>query len=216
MRQLFTILLSSISILGCAQKQPAKTDTAKTQTKMDINNNNLDTTTLGTGCFWCTEAIFQQVNGVVNVTSGYSGGKEENPTYEQVSDKATGHAECLQIVYDTSVVSFDDLLEIFWQVHDPTTLNRQGADVGPQYRSVIFYNNEAEKAKAQNYITQLNASGAYDNPIVTTLEPMVKFYSAESYHQNYYNLNKTQGYCQFVIQPKIDKFKKVFKDKLKK
>ncbi len=215
MKHFLTILLCGISLLSCAQKQKKKSEpTIKKQVTM-TTINNYDTTTLGTGCFWCTEAIFQQMKGVIKVTSGYSGGKEDNPTYEQVSDKLTGHAECLQIVYDTTMVSFDDLLEVFWQIHDPTTLNKQGADVGPQYRSVIFYNNETEKAKAQKYIADLNASGAYDNPVVTTVEPMVKFFAAEDYHQNYYNQNKAQGYCQFVIQPKVEKFKKVFKNKLK-
>ena len=184
----------------------------------NLNDNNLktDTATFGTGCFWCTEAIFQQLEGVIKVTSGYSGGKVDNPTYKQVCSGTTGHAECLNIIYDPSKISFDDLLEVFWQTHDPTTLNRQGNDIGTQYRSVIFYHNQEQKDKAEKYKAALDKSGAWDNPIVTSLEPMSKFYPAEDYHQNYYNDNTGQGYCQFVIRPKLEKFQKVFKSKLKK
>jgi len=181
-----------------------------------MTNAQLDTATFGTGCFWCTEAVFQELEGVVSVTSGYSGGTVVNPTYEEVCSKTTGHAECLNIVYDSSKISFDELLEVFWQVHDPTTLNRQGADVGPQYRSVIFYHNEEQKAKAEKYKAELDKSGAWDRPIVTTLEKFDVFYPAEAYHQNYYNTHTSQGYCQFVIRPKLEKFEKVFKNKLKK
>ena len=184
----------------------------------NLNDHNLttDTATFGTGCFWCTEAIFQQLEGVIKVTSGYSGGKVDNPTYKQVCSGTTGHAECLNIIYDPSKISFDDLLEVFWQTHDPTTLNRQGNDIGTQYRSVIFYHNQEQKEKAEKYKAALDKSGAWDNPIVTSLEPMSKFYPAEDYHQNYYNENTGQGYCQFVIRPKLEKFEKVFKSKLKK
>ena len=174
-----------------------------------------DTATFGTGCFWCTEAIFQQLEGVVSVTSGYSGGQVNNPTYKQICTGTTGHAECLRVVFDPSKITYDELLEVFWQVHDPTTLNRQGNDVGTQYRSVVFYHDEAQKAKAEKYKAELTKSGAWDNPVVTTIEPMVKFYPAEDYHQNYYNDNTSQGYCQFVIRPKLEKFQKVFKSKLK-
>lgn len=175
-----------------------------------------DTVTFGNGCFWCTEAIFQDVEGVLSVASGYSGGKVDNPTYEQIGTGATGHAECLNIIYDPAKVSYDDLLEIFWETHDPTTLNRQGNDIGPQYRSVIFYRSQQQKEIAEKYKKELDKSGAFDNPIVTTLEPFTKFYKAENYHQNYYNENGSQPYCQFVIKPKVEKFRKVFKDKLKK
>ncbi len=178
--------------------------------------NTTDTATFGTGCFWCTEAIFQQLEGVIKVTSGYSGGNVPNPTYEQICTKTTGHAECLNIEYDPLKISFDELLEVFWKTHDPTTLNRQGADIGTQYRSVVFYHNEEQKTKTENYKVELNKSGAFENPIVTTLEPFGIFYPAEAYHQNYYNNNTGQGYCQFVIRPKVDKFEKVFKSKLKK
>ncbi|HMJ47447.1 MAG TPA: peptide-methionine (S)-S-oxide reductase MsrA, partial [Ferruginibacter sp.] len=175
-----------------------------------------DTATFGTGCFWCTEAIFQQVEGVISVTSGYSGGFVEMPTYKQICTGTTGHAECLNIIYDTSKISFDELLEIFWQTHDPTTLNRQGNDVGTQYRSVIFYHDEIQKTTAEKYMNELDKSGAYDKAIVTTLEPFIKFFPAEDYHQDYYNQNGSAPYCQFVVRPKVEKFKKVFKEKLKK
>jgi len=180
------------------------------------DSSKTDTATFGTGCFWCTEAIFQQVEGVISVTSGYSGGYVEKPTYKQICTGTTGHAECLNIIYDSSTISFDELLEIFWQTHDPTTLNRQGNDVGTQYRSVIFYHDEKQKALAEKYMMELNKGGAFDGAIVTTLEPFTKFYPAEDYHQNYYNQNGSAPYCQFVVRPKVEKFQKVFKSKLKK
>ena len=179
-------------------------------------NNNIEIATLGTGCFWCTEAIFQQLNGVLKVTSGYSGGQAINPSYKEVCSGTTGHAECLNIIYDPAVITFDELLEAFWQSHDPTTLNRQGNDVGTQYRSVVFYHNVEQKSKTEKYKIELTKSGAWTNPVVTALEPFVKFYPAEDYHQNYYNNNKGEGYCQFVIAPKLEKFEKVFKNKLRK
>ncbi len=219
-----SFLLSIISFAGltsCAQKDNAVN--IKSNNKIMTTSNNdiaakpgLDTVTFGTGCFWCTEAIFQQLEGVEKVTSGYSGGHVKNPTYEEVCSKTTGHAECLQVLYDPAKISYDELLKVFWEVHDPTTLNRQGADAGPQYRSVVFYKNAEEKTLLEKYKTELDKSGAWENPIVTTLEPMTVFYPAEAYHQNYYNNNTSQGYCQFVIRPKLEKFEKVFKDKLKK
>ena len=180
------------------------------------DNKKLELATLANGCFWCTEAIFQQLEGVEKVSSGYTGGHVKNPTYEQVCSKTTGHAEALQIRYDPSKISFDELLEVFWGTHDPTTLNRQGNDVGPQYRSAIFYHNQEQKEKAENYKKALDASGAFDSPIVTTIEPLTVFYPAEDYHGNYYLKNPTQSYCYYVIKPKMDKLKKVFADKLKK
>ena len=177
---------------------------------------NTEKITFGNGCFWCTEAIFQQVKGVVKSTSGYSGGHVENPTYEQVCEKNTGHAEVIQIEYNPAEVSVDELLEVFWQTHDPTTLNRQGNDVGPQYRSVVFYHTEQQKERAEFYKKKLDTSGAFDNPIVTTIEPFTNFYVAENYHQDYYNRNGNQPYCYFVIRPKMEKFEKAFKDKMKK
>lgn len=214
-----TFLIAAITFVGltsCAQKDNKET---KKMNEKNMSNNTTnattDTATFGTGCFWCTEAIFQQLDGVIKVTSGYSGGQIKNPTYKEVCSGNTGHAECLNIVYDPAKISFDELLEVFWQTHDPTTLNRQGNDVGTQYRSVIFYHNDEQKAKAEKYKSELNKSGAFDDAIVTTLEPSTTFYPAEDYHQNYYNNNGSEGYCQIVIRPKVEKFKKVFKDKLK-
>ena len=174
-----------------------------------------ETAILGNGCFWCTEAIFQQLKGVINVSSGYSGGSMLNPDYKSVCTGTTDHAECLEIIYDPSKISFEEILEIFWKTHDPTTLNRQGNDVGTQYRSVIFYLNEQQKEIASGYIAQLTMSHVYSNPIVTTLEPFTKFYPAENYHQNYFKLNGNAPYCQFVVRPKVEKFLKNFGDKLK-
>ncbi len=213
LKVLFISIVSLMGLSSCAQKNN-KVNTKK-DTKI-MSSAKLDTATFGTGCFWCTEAIFQQIEGVEKVTSGYSGGTVVNPTYEEVCSKTTGHAECLNIMYDPAKITFDELLEVFWQTHDPTTLNRQGADAGPQYRSVVFYHNEEQKAKTAKYKAELDKSGAFNNPIVTTLEPFTIFYAAEAEHQNYYNNNTSQGYCQFVIRPKLEKFEKVFKNKLKK
>lgn len=180
------------------------------------NQDKFEIATFGSGCFWCTEAIFERVNGVQKVVSGYSGGTTENPTYEEVCTGKTGHAECTQIYFDPLVITYDELLEIFWKTHDPTTLNRQGNDVGTQYRSVIFYHNQEQKQKADYYKKKLEDEKIWDNPIVTEIVEFKKFYPAENYHQNYYDNNPYQGYCAFVITPKIEKFEKVFKDKLKK
>ncbi|HVZ57165.1 MAG TPA: peptide-methionine (S)-S-oxide reductase MsrA [Chitinophagaceae bacterium] len=175
-----------------------------------------DTATFGTGCFWCTEALFKELEGVISVTSGYSGGTVPHPTYTEVCTGQTGHAECVQIVYDPAKISFDELLEVFWQVHDPTTLNRQGADVGTQYRSAIFYHNEEQRQKAEKYKADLDKSGAFDRPIVTEITRFSAFYPAEKYHQDYYANNKNSNpYCSIVIRPKLEKFEKVFKNKLK-
>lgn len=179
-------------------------------------NEKLDTATFATGCFWCTEAIFEELTGVIKVTSGYSNGQVANPTYKEVCTGETGHAECVQIQYEPDKISYDELLEVFFQVHDPTTLNRQGADVGTQYRSAIFYNNEEQREKAEYYKAELNKSGAYKNPIVTEIARAEVFYPAEDYHQEYYINNKNSNpYCAVVIRPKLDKFKKVFANKLK-
>ena len=175
----------------------------------------LDTATFGSGCFWCTEAIFTRIKGVQKVISGYSGGTVENPSYEQVCTGKTGHAEVCQIIFYPSVVPFEDLLKVFWKTHDPTTLNRQGADAGTQYRSVIFYHSEEQKKLAEHYKLELDKSGAWDNPVVTEISPFTKFFPAETYHQNYFANNPTQGYCSYVIAPKVEKFEKVFKEKLK-
>ena len=171
--------------------------------------------TFGMGCFWCTEAVFQRIKGVTKVESGYSGGRVKNPTYEQVTSGKTGHAEVSRITYDPAKISYAELLEIFWKMHDPTTLNRQGADVGTQYRSVIFYYDAQQKAEAEKYQTELNKARVYPNPIVTQIVAAQPFYKAEDYHQNYFNLNGREPYCRLVILPKVEKLEKVFKDKLK-
>jgi peptide-methionine (S)-S-oxide reductase len=176
----------------------------------------LETATLGAGCFWCVEAVFQDFKGVHQVVSGYAGGTVKNPTYRQVCAGTTGHAEAVQITFDPEVISFADLLHVFWRTHDPTTLNRQGADVGAQYRSVIFYHNEEQKAIAEKSKRETAASGLWPNPIVTEIVPFTNFYKAEDYHQNYFNLNPNQPYCQLVIDPKVRKFRKNFKDWLAK
>ena len=174
-----------------------------------------DTATFASGCFWCVEAVFQELRGVLSVTSGYTGGKIKNPTYREVSSGLTGHAEACQIVYVPTIITFDELLEAFWASHDPTTLNRQGADQGTQYRSAIFYHNDIQKELAEAYKAKLNAEKAFDKPIVTEISTAVTFYKAEDYHQNYYNQNGDAPYCSYVIVPKLEKFRKVFKDKLK-
>jgi peptide-methionine (S)-S-oxide reductase len=170
---------------------------------------------LGAGCFWCVEAVFEELNGVIAVESGYMGGHVENPTYRAVCTGTTGHAEIAKVTFDPSVVSFKEVLEVFWQTHDPTTLNRQGADVGTQYRSAVFYMSEEQKETAEFYKKKLNESGAFNGPIVTEITEASTYYAAEDYHQNYYALNANQGYCQFVIKPKLEKFRKAFADKLK-
>lgn len=170
--------------------------------------------TFGTGCFWCTEAIFQRVKGVVRVESGYSGGHVDNPTYKQVTTGTTGHAEVLRIEFDPSVVTFETLLEVFWHTHDPTTLNRQGADVGPQYRSAIFFHNETQKIKALASRHNTEQAKLWKDPIVTEISPLINYYAAEDYHQNYFNNNPNAGYCNYVIAPKVKKFKEQFPDLL--
>jgi peptide-methionine (S)-S-oxide reductase len=183
---------------------------------MNDQTINTQTATFGTGCFWCTEAIFQQLDGVIKATSGYSGGQTKSPTYKQVCEGNTGHAEVIQVEYDPSKISFDELLEVFWKTHDPTTLNRQGNDVGTQYRSVIFYHNNEQKEKAEKYKSELDKSDAFDKPIVTEISPFTEFYKAEDYHQDYYHNNGSQSYCYYVIRPKVEKFNKVFGEKMKK
>ena len=171
--------------------------------------------TFGSGCFWCTEAVFQRLKGVRAVVSGYSGGRVENPTYQQVCSGLTGHAEVVQVTYDPAQVSYEELLEVFWATHDPTTPNRQGPDVGTQYRSVIFYHNDQQRKLAEHYRKKLDASGAFGAPIVTEIAPLGKFFPAEDYHQDYYRLNERQPYCQAVIRPKLEKLQKVFGQRLK-
>ena len=175
----------------------------------------MEVATFGSGCFWCTEAVFQRLKGAEKVVSGYAGGHVENPTYRQVCGGDTGHAEVIQVHYDSSQVSYEQLLEIFWKTHDPTTLNRQGNDFGPQYRSVIFYHTDDQKRLAETFKTKLNEAGIWDAPIVTEISPFTNFYSAEDYHQNYYNQNSSQAYCAYTIRPKIEKLQKVFKEHLR-
>jgi peptide-methionine (S)-S-oxide reductase len=176
----------------------------------------LEKATFGAGCFWCVEAVFQRLAGVKSVVSGYTGGHTQNPTYRDVCSGTTGHAEVAQITYDPSVVSFTDLLKVFFETHDPTQLNRQGNDVGTQYRSAIFYHNDEQKKLSEEFKKQLDASGTWPSLIVTEIVPLKEFYPAEDYHQNYFNDNPGQPYCSFVIRPKLDKFTKTFKEKLKK
>jgi len=176
----------------------------------------IETATFANGCFWCTEAIFQLLNGVESVTSGYTGGTLKNPTYNEIITGRTGHAEAIEIKFDTSKISFVEILEVFFSTHDPTTLNRQGYDVGTQYRSAIFYNSETQKKEAEEFIKVLSEAKVFENPIVTEVTKLDVFYKAENYHQNYYNNNKTQGYCVAVINPKLEKFLKQFKSKIKK
>ena len=178
-------------------------------------NSNEALATFGSGCFWCTEAVFKELKGVTKVVSGYTGGEVKNPTYEQVCTGLTGHAEVIQVTYDPEQVTFEELLEVFWKTHDPTTLNRQGNDIGTQYRSSIFYHNDRQKELAEIYMKKLDESDIFSDPIVTQIEPIGEFYSAEKYHQNYFALNPNQPYCRFVTAPKVEKFRKLFREKLK-
>lgn len=203
MKNIFLIGFLALSLNGFAQDKTVK------------KTSNLETITLGGGCYWCVEAVYENLNGVKSVVSGFSGGKVANPSYEEVCTGTTGHAEVVQITYDKTVTDINEIFKVFFTVHDPTTLNRQGADVGTQYRSVIFYHNPQQKKAAESIIAELNKAKVYDSPIVTKVEPFSKFYKAEDYHQNYYANNKNQPYCKMVIQPKIEKFEKVFKSKLK-
>jgi peptide-methionine (S)-S-oxide reductase len=213
MRTYISVVLLALGLTAGAQ--------SKTEKKA-MNNDKIpagvktETAIFGEGCFWCTEAFFQRLEGVYKVESGYGGGDVENPTYEQVCDKTTGHVELARIVYDPAKISYDELLEVFWKTHDPTTYEQQGADIGPQYKSVVFYLNNEQKKKAEHYKAELTKSGAWDKPIVTEIQAYKNFYPAEQYHQDYYNNNQNQGYCRFVIAPKLEKFEKAFKGKLKK
>jgi peptide-methionine (S)-S-oxide reductase len=174
----------------------------------------METATFGSGCFWCTEAVFQRLKGVESVMSGYSGGFVENPSYEEVCTGTTGHAEATQIKYDPAQISFEELLEVFWKTHDPTTVNQQGNDFGPQYRSAIFYHNDEQRRLAEEYKKKLDAARIWDKPIVTEITPFTNFYPAENYHQDYFNRNPNQPYCAYIIRPKLKKLEDVFRDKL--
>jgi peptide-methionine (S)-S-oxide reductase len=211
MRRFTLLILALLVVTGC------RSNNIKTENQMDITANGIktDTATFAAGCFWCVEAVFQELKGVLSVTSGYTGGKIKNPSYREVCSGLTGHAEACEIIYDPSVISYDELLEAFWASHDPTTLNRQGADQGTQYRSAIFYYNENQKRLAEAYKSKLNTEKAFDKPVITEINPATTFYKAEDNHQNYFNENGNAPYCTYVIVPKLEKFRKVFKDKLK-
>ena len=216
----YLLLLWALPLAACAQNQQhgSKTNTFKEMNEPSIakTSETIDTATFAAGCFWCVEAQFKELGGVKEVISGFTGGTVANPGYEEVCTGTTGHAEACNIIYDPSKISYDELLSAFFVAHDPTQLNRQGNDIGTQYRSAIFYHNKEQKKLAEYYINRLDEEKAYDSPIVTQVEPYAVFYRAEDYHQDYYANNGPQPYCQFVIKPKLDKFKKVFKDKLKK
>lgn len=209
------VLLLSILFVQIACNAGSKTKVQLEGNEM-IDTTNTELATFGAGCFWCTEAVFQRVKGVLKVESGYAGGTVPNPTYEAVCTGITGHAEVTRITYDPKIISFAELLEVFWKTHNPTTLNRQGADVGTQYRSVIFYHNDEQKELAEKYKHELDEAKVWNTSIVTEINPFKKFYKAENYHQNYYNNNSSAPYCSFVITPKLEKFEKIFKDRLKK
>ncbi len=209
-------LLAAIPVFAtsCVQAKDEKAN-ARSLAITGDNGKKMDTATFAAGCFWCVDAQFRQLKGVENVISGFAGGTAKNPTYEEVCTGTTGHAEACNIIYDPSQISYDELLEAFFTAHDPTQLNRQGNDVGTQYRSEIFYHNASQKSKAEYYIQKLNQVKAYKNKIVTQVAPYTAFYKAEGYHQDFYDKNPEQAYCHFVIQPEVEKFRKVFKNKLK-
>jgi peptide-methionine (S)-S-oxide reductase len=188
----------------------------KNETILSAMQPKLDTATFGAGCYWCVEAIFQRLKGVITVESGFSGGHIKNPTYREVCTGTTGHAEVCRILYDPKVIAYDELLEVFWKIHDPTTLNQQGNDIGTQYRSIIFYHNDQQRALALKFKEKLEKAGIWSNPIVTEIMPFEVFYKAEDYHQEYYSQNASKPYCTFVITPKIEKFESIFRDKIKK
>jgi peptide-methionine (S)-S-oxide reductase len=207
------IVLAGVMLWAAGAPPTVEADNPKGERVSD--KTKLEKATFGNGCFWCTEAIFKQIDGVVSVVSGYSGGHVKDPTYQAVCAGQTGHAEVIQIAYDPEVATYEHLLEVFWKTHDPTTLNRQGNDVGTQYRSAIFYHGPQQKELAERFKKKLDASGAFDAPIVTRIEPLTEFYPAEDYHQNYYELNRNQPYCMVVIRPKLEKYKRVFQDQPK-
>lgn len=203
-----------ITLGSCAQTKQKPASTQASETVQIMKNGNFSIATFGSGCFWCTEAIFQQLKGVESVVSGYSGGNVKNPSYREVCNGNTGHAEAIQVVYDPTVISYEQLLQVFFTTHDPTTLNRQGADVGTQYRSVIFYHDDAQRTVAEK-VKKDFAPTIWEGTIVTEIVPYSEFYKAEEYHQNYFNDNSEQGYCRIVINPKVAKFRKQYADWLK-
>ena len=209
-----SLVLSLIFSSCTAKDKPVVKEEFKEPVKVKVKEG-MEVATFAGGCFWCTEAVFLEIKGVEKVVSGYIGGTTKNPTYKDICTGETGHAEAIQITFNPNEVAYEDLLEVFFATHDPTTLNRQGADVGTQYRSEIFYHSEAQKTKAENYIQLLEKEKLYDKKIVTKVSSASVFYNAEEYHQNYYNQNSSQGYCQMVIAPKLEKLRKYYKSKLK-
>ncbi len=210
------ITLLVLTVSACGQNLNSKKDMSKNEIKVTAENSStVDTITLGGGCYWCVEAVYEMLKGVIRVESGFSGGSVKNPSYRDVCSGITGHAEVVQITYDNTKTSLDEILKVFFTVHDPTTLNQQGADIGTQYRSVIFYRNQTQFEISKSVIDALNKEKVYEKPVVTELTEFSVFYKAEEYHQNYYEQNKEQPYCRMVIQPKIEKFEKIFKDRLK-
>ena len=207
--------LTSILFIILFLAQPLTGNDQNKKTMDTVNQNKVETATFGAGCFWCVEAVFQQLEGVQSVTSGYSGGEVKNPSYKEVTTGKTGHAEAVQIKYDPAVIGYRELLEVFWKTHDPTTLNRQGPDIGPQYRSVIFYHNEEQKRIAEKSKNEMDRSGYFSDPIVTEMEPYKNFYVAEDYHQDFYRNNPNQPYCRVHIDPKIEKVQQQFGKHLK-
>ena len=208
------IALSGMLATTELHAQPAAKADADAASKKN-KEKKVEVATFGNGCFWCTEAVFEELKGVESAVSGYSGGRVPNPTYEQVCTGGTGHAEVIQVTYDPAVISFPELLEVFWMTHDPTTLNQQGPDHGTQYRSAVFYHNDEQRELAEKYKQRLDESGAFDAPIVTEITKFEKFYPAEDYHQEYFSANPRQPYCRAVVKPKVVKFRKAFKEKLK-
>lgn len=212
MTKRYAVFMLFFYLISCNTSDVESKELIKTNTIQQT----MDTITFGAGCFWCVEAIFSDLNGVEKVVSGYAGGSVKNPSYKEVCTGNTGHAEVCQVTYNPEIITYQELLEVFWQVHDPTTLNRQGGDVGTQYRSAIFYHNEEQRKVAEEFKTTLNQEQVYPDPIVTEITAFTNFYPAEDYHQDYFELNGENPYCRAVVRPKVEKFRKVFKDKLKK
>ena len=215
MKKIIGVFLALLPFSFFAKANQGLLPKSKEIINMEIQNE-LEVATFAGGCFWCTEAVFLELDGVTKVVSGYIGGKTVKPTYKEICNGDTGHAEAIEITFDPKKITFGELLEIFFATHDPTTLNRQGADVGTQYRSEIFYHNAVQKQISEDYIAFMTSENTFGKPIVTKISSASIFYTAEDYHQNYYNQNKSQGYCSYVITPKIDKLKKIYQDKLKK
>jgi peptide-methionine (S)-S-oxide reductase len=215
MNKIFLTFSTLLLLLFSCGNQSKDLKNLKTLDQNMEMNTQYDSATFGAGCFWCVEAVFQQLKGVQSVSSGYSGGQIKNPTYKEVCSGLTGHAEVCRIVFDPKIITYKELLEAFWASHDPTTLNRQGADVGTQYRSVVFYHNAEQKELAEKYKQRLNEENAFGKPVVTEISELKDYYKAEDYHQNYFNENGDAPYCSFVIEPKLEKFRKAFKEKIK-